>query len=51
MYTLVTVIVLTIISSSTEPFLSTWAYGVGILFNAVRDSAMVKNVGSSIRLF
>lgn len=40
MYTLVTVMLI-IMSSSAEPFLSAWARGVDILIHAVTDSAMV----------
>ena len=45
-----TILVLTIMPSSPEPFLSAWASGVGILVHAIRDSARVKNMGSSVRL-
>lgn len=38
MYTLVTVMLI-IMSSSAEPFLSAWARGVDILIHAVTDSA------------
>lgn len=45
-----TILVLIIISSSPEPFLSAQASVVGILVLAIRDSAKVKNMGSLVRL-
>lgn len=49
MYTLMTVMLI-IMSSSAEPFLSAWACGVDILIHAITDSAMVESMGSSVRL-
>lgn len=39
-----------IILSSIEFFLSAWASGVDIFIHAVKDSAMAKNMNSSVWL-